>query len=62
MKILNFYEKYSKVFPNYLVLKENEYFVLADSRSNAEDSRYFGTVKKDEILGTVITVMRRNNI
>ena len=24
-KILNFYEKYSKVFPNYLVLKENEY-------------------------------------
>ncbi len=45
-----------------LTLKENEYFVLADSRSNAEDSRYFGTVKKDEILGTVITVMRRNNI
>ena len=25
MKILNFYEKYSKVFPNYLILKENEY-------------------------------------
>lgn len=45
-----------------LTLKENEYFVLADSRSNAEDSRYFGTVKKDEIVGTVITVMRRNNI
>ena len=24
-KILTFYEKYSKVFPNYLVLKENKY-------------------------------------
>ena len=24
-KILNFYEKYSKIFPNYLVLKENKY-------------------------------------
>ena len=45
-----------------LVLGEGECFVLSDSRTGGEDSRYYGPVKKEEILGTVITVIRRNNL
>lgn len=45
-----------------LTLWPGECFVLADSRSGGTDSRYFGPVEQDEILGTVITVLRRNNL
>ena len=45
-----------------LVLGEGEYFVLGDHRDGAADSRFFGAVKEDEILGTVITILRRNNL
>ncbi len=45
-----------------LTLGEDEYFVLADSRNGGADSRFFGAVKKDEILGSVITILRRNNL
>ena len=43
-------------------LGSNEYFVLADTRSGAEDSRYYGTVSSNEILGKIIVVVRRNDI
>ena len=53
-------------YPGYveypLTLKEGECFVLADSRNGGTDSRYFGPVQKDEICGTVITIIRRNNL
>ena len=45
-----------------LVLGEDECFVLVDKRNGGEDSRYYGPVDKDEILGTVITVVRRNSL
>lgn len=45
-----------------LTLGPGECFVLADSRNGGTDSRYFGPVQQDEILGTVITVVRRNNL
>ena len=45
-----------------LTLGEGECFVLADSRNGGTDSRFFGPVTRDEILGTVITVVRRNNL
>ena len=45
-----------------LTLKEGECFVLADSRDGGSDSRYFGPVEKSEILGTVITIARRNKL
>lgn len=45
-----------------LTLAENQLFVLADAREGGEDSRYFGAVDASEIVGTVITVVRRNNI
>ncbi len=43
-------------------LGKDEYFILADSRSGAEDSRYFGTVSRSEINGKVVTVIRRHGI
>lgn len=38
---------------------QDEYFVLGDDRTSAEDSRIYGMVKKEEIKGTVITLLRR---
>ena len=34
-------------------LSDNEYFVIGDNRGNSLDSRYFGPVKKSDILGTI---------
>ncbi len=52
-----------KGFVDYpLTLPENTYFVLVDKRDGGEDSRYYGPVKLDEILGTVITIVRRTNL
>ena len=45
-----------------LTLGEDEYFILVDRRTEGMDSRYFGPVKKSEILGTVITVIRRSKL
>ncbi len=45
-----------------LKLGEGQYFVLADYRNGGADSRFFGAVNADEILGTVITILRRNNL
>ncbi|MBQ7266397.1 MAG: signal peptidase I [Firmicutes bacterium] len=42
-----------------ITLEEGTYFILADQRETGEDSRYYGTVSKEEIMGTVITVIRR---
>ena len=41
-----------------LTVGEDEYFVLGDNRTNAHDSRIYGTVSKEEIKGTVITLLR----
>ena len=43
-------------------LADGEYFVMADRRNGGMDSRYFGTVKAEEIRGVVITILRRNNL
>ena len=53
------YEQFSD-YP--LTLQPGQCFVLADSRSGGVDSRYFGPVSESEILGTVITIVRRNNL
>ena len=45
-----------------LILAEDEYFLLSDKREGGEDSRYYGPVKKEEILGTVICQYRRGGI
>ena len=35
-----------------VIVGENEYFVVGDNRENSFDSRFFGPVNKDSILGT----------
>lgn len=37
-----------------IVVPENEYFLMGDNRDNAFDSRFIGTIKRDDILGRVI--------
>ncbi len=53
------YEGYEE-FPQ--TIPEGEYFILVDRREGGEDSRYYGTVKAKEIKGSVVTLIRRNNI
>ncbi len=53
------YEGYTE-YP--ITLKEGEIFVLADMRNGGHDSRYFGPITKDDVIGTVITILRRNGI
>lgn len=45
-----------------LTLKENEYFILSDFREGAIDSRSLGPVNQKQIIGTVITILRRSQI
>lgn len=40
-------------------LGEQEYFVLADQRDSAKDSRWYGSIQKEEIKGSVILLLRR---
>lgn len=37
---------------NVLTLGEDEYFMMGDNRNHSTDSRYFGVVTKDKIIGT----------
>ena len=43
-------------------LQNGEYFILADARNGAEDSRYYGIVKQSEIRGKVFVFIRRNQL
>lgn len=54
------YEESSVTYP--LTLADGEFFVLCDFREGARDSRYFGPVRQEEILGKVITVVRRSGL
>lgn len=36
-----------------LVTNSDEYYVIGDNRSFSQDSRHFGSVKKDSIVGKV---------
>ena len=41
-----------------LTLGEDEYFVLGDSRENSVDSRNFGAVRKEQLCGKIIALLR----
>jgi len=37
-------------------ISENEYFVMGDNRENSEDSRFWGTVRRDLVLGKAMMI------
>jgi signal peptidase I len=41
---------------------EDSYFILCDFRTNGVDSRYFGAVTREEIVGKVISILRTRTI
>ena len=45
-----------------LTLKDNEYFILADKRDTAKDSRFFGAVTAEELKGRIIMSIKRTDI
>ena len=45
-----------------ITLRNNEYFVLGDNRTNAEDSRIYGVVNKKEIKGIIMILVRRSGL
>jgi len=40
-----------------VVVPENQYFMMGDNRDNSFDSRYFGTVKRSQIVGRATAVV-----
>ncbi len=57
-------ETYSyKDYVDYPVkLEEGQYFVLGDNRENALDSRYYGPVSGNQIVGKAISLIRRGKL
>lgn len=39
----------------------NEYFLLGDNRPDSEDSRYIGTIKREDIDGKVNTIISKED-
>ena len=44
------------------IMRKGGYFVLDDYRTEGNDSRYFGQLLKEELLGKVVYVFRRRGI
>ena len=46
-------------------LGEDEYFIMGDNRTNSTDSRIFGPISRDEIIGktslTILPISRFGN-
>jgi signal peptidase I len=40
-----------------LIIPEDSYFLMGDNRDNAYDSRYFGFVKRDQIIGKATCIL-----
>lgn len=41
-----------------IILADDEVFVLGDARARSRDSRIYGPIRRDNIMGTVVTVIR----
>lgn len=45
-----------------IIIPENQYFMMGDNRNNSLDSRYFGCIKQDQIIGRAVGVIGSLNI
>lgn len=45
-----------------VVLGDDEYFILGDSRMDARDSRVYGCIRKDDIRGVIFLLIRRRMV
>lgn len=54
------YAKDGMTYP--YIIPDGEYFILDDYRTQAEDSRDFGSINRGQIEGKVITIIRRRGI
>ena len=41
----------------YTIIPDNYYFLVGDNRNNSLDSRYFGCIPKEKIMGSVKTIL-----
>jgi len=39
------------------ILGDNEYFLMGDNRKHSKDSRYFGVVKTENIMGEIVFIL-----
>lgn len=72
LKINGYLQQESNIYKDTLPYKEgvqfpitlgnDEYFVLGDNRTNAEDSRIYGAVNKKEIKGIIMILVRRSDL
>ena len=44
-----------------IYVDEGSYFVMNDFRSDTKDSRQFGLVKKEDIVGKMLFILRRRS-
>lgn len=53
IEMYNYYTEDGGLFSETVTLGEDEYFLVGDNRQNSYDSRFYGGVKKDKIIGKV---------
>ena len=45
-------------FPTPIVIPAHQYFVLGDNRSESDDSRFWGPVRRSQLIGPIVRVLR----